>query len=107
LQGYFVFAGKQYFTVAEAGAVGVVVAVAMAGFISASLGAHLRQLNAVAVFILSPGSGATHAAGLEIVGVRVHLEFSAAATGSAAAMSFHRSTSQAGQIARASITAAA
>ena len=86
---------------------GVVVTVAMAGFIAASLGAHLRQLNTMPVFILSPGSGAAQAAWLDLVGIRVHLEFSTGATGSAAAVGFHSSTSHAGQIARASITAAA
>lgn len=77
MQGFFVFAGKQNFAVAEACAMGVVVAVAMAGFIAASLGAHLWQLDTVPVFILSPGSGAAHAAGLDLVGVRVHFELAA------------------------------
>jgi len=61
----------------------------MAGFIATSLGDHLRLFNAVPVFILSPRSGAAHAARLYLVGVRVHLEFPAGVAGSAPCMSFH------------------
>lgn len=58
----------------------VMEAVGMADSVAASLGAHLRQLDSMPVFILSPGSGAAQAARLDLVGVRVHLEFSARAT---------------------------
>lgn len=67
----------------------VMEAIGVTDSIAASSFAHLRQLNPMPVFILSPRSGAAHAARLDLVGVWVHLEFAASVAGSAAGVSFH------------------
>lgn len=57
--------------------------------VSTNLLSHLRLFDSMPVFVLSPISGATQALGLDLVGVRVLVEFAPDLAVAASRMRFH------------------